>query len=570
MTIQRAGCAFLASQAESESALLTPERINEQQLLIARAAREFVDGAVRPRLTQIEAMDLDLTRQLLRQAGDLGLLGIDIPECFGGLGLDPVTSLLVAEEMGRAGSFNNSFSAHTGIASWPLIYFGTPEQKQRYLPGLSDGTVTGAYALTESGSGSDALAARTAAVLSPDGSEWILNGSKQFITNSGFADLFTVYAKAEGEKFSAFLIERDTAGFSMGAEEHKMGLRGSSTRTLQLQNVCIPRANLVGEVGRGHIVAFTILNLGRLKLAACAVGSCKHALQLATAYACERRQFGRSIVEFGLVRDKLAEMALWTYAAEAVMLRAAGLVSDAVQRLDTAIDCGGAAAEVLSEHAVECAINKVLATEALDLVADEAVQIHGGNGYMDDYEVSHIYRDARINRIFEGTNEINRLLVVNRILRHIQRGSLAAPGTWGQTPDAHGRAPWADMLRCAAGKAFEVTLDRCGHDLAEQQEVAVRLADLASDVFAVESLLPRAETAPTASRQLHQDLANLWSARAIQRAEHSCAELASFLDDERLAAGLQANLSRPSVNPIATRRRVADAVVKAGGYPLSR
>jgi alkylation response protein AidB-like acyl-CoA dehydrogenase len=570
VTVPSGSCAFLVGGPDSQAPLLTPERLDEQQRLIARAARELVDGAVRPRLKQIEAMDFDLTRTLLREAGDLGLLGIDVPECFGGLGLDLVTSTLVAEEMGRAGSFNNSFSAHTGIASWPLIYFGTAEQKQRFLPGLSDGTVTGAYALTESGSGSDALAARTTAVLSTDGAEWILNGSKQFITNSGFADLFTLYAKVDGEKFSAFLIERDTPGFSMGAEEHKMGLKGSSTRTLQLENARIPRANLLGEVGRGHIIAFTILNLGRLKLAASAVGTCKHALQIATAYACERRQFGRPIVEFGLVRDKLAEMAMWTYAAESIMLRTAGLVSYAVDTLDTSVDCGATAAQVLSEHAVECAINKVLATEALDLVADEAVQIHGGNGYMDDYEVSHIYRDARINRIFEGTNEINRLLVVNRILRHIQGGSLAAPDSWGPVRGSRAPAPWADMLRWAVGEAFEVALERYADGLAEQQEVAVRLADLASDVFTVESLILRAESAPDDDRAIHQDLADLWSARALRRAERSCAELASFLDDDRVGPSLQANLSRPAMNPIATRRRVADAVVKAGGYPLSR
>jgi alkylation response protein AidB-like acyl-CoA dehydrogenase len=570
MPVPVESCEFLIGGRESQTRPLTPERLDEQQRLIARAAREFVDGAVRPRLMQIEAMDLDLTRKLMREAGDLGLLGIDVPECFGGLGLDLVTSMLVAEEMGRAGSFNNSFSAHTGIASWPLIYFGTVKQKQRFLPGLSDGTITGAYALTEADSGSDALAARTTAVLSPDGGEWVLNGSKQFITNSGFADIFTLYAKVDGEKFSAFLIERGTPGLSMGAEEHKMGLKGSSTRALQLENVRIPKENLLGMVGRGHIIAFTILNLGRLKLAAAAVGTCKLALQLATAYACERRQFGRRIVEFGLVRDKLAEMALWTYTAETTMLRSAGLVSDAVETLDTTRDCGLAAADVLSVHAVECAINKVLATEALDLVADEAVQIHGGNGYMDDYEVSHIYRDARINRIFEGTNEINRLLVVNRMLRHLQHGSLSAPSTWGGTTDQHVRAPWADMLRAATGEAFEVALDHYRNDLAEQQEVAARLADLTSDVFAVESMILRAETAPDACRAVQQDLVDLWSAGALWRAERRCAELASFLEDERVGASLRMNLGRPAINPIATRRRVADAVIEAGGYPLSR
>jgi alkylation response protein AidB-like acyl-CoA dehydrogenase len=564
------GCEFLVGGSEKPTAL-TPERLTDQQRMIAAAAREFVDGSVRPRLVQIEAMDLDLTRQLLREAGDLGLLGIDIPESFGGLGLDLVTSMLVSEELGRAGSFNNSFSAQAGIGSWPLIYFGTPEQKQRYLPRLADGSMPAAYALTEAGSGSDALAARTTATLSPDGAEWVLNGSKQFITNSGFADLFTLYAKVDGEKFSAFLIERETPGLSMGAEEHKMGLKGSSTRTLQLENARIPRSNLLGEIGRGHIIAFTILNLGRLKLAASAVGTCKHALQLAAEYACERRQFGRPIVEFGLVRDKLAEMALWTYAAETLMLRSAGLVDEVVRSLDTAADCGAAAMEALSEHAVECAINKVLATEALDLVADEAVQIHGGNGYMDDYEVSQIYRDARINRIFEGTNEINRLLVTNRIGRQIERGGIAAPTDWGRSArHTTDLPPWADILRGAAGEAFETARERFGADLSQEQEVSARLADLAADVFAVDSVVLRAAAAPEPVRALHQDLADLWSARALQRSERICAELASYLQDDSLGASLQVNVARPARDPIAVRRRVADAVIAAGGYPLSR
>jgi alkylation response protein AidB-like acyl-CoA dehydrogenase len=568
MNATNVGGAFLVASGAPDE-VMTPERLTEQHRLIARTAREFVDGSVRPVLAAIECLDLDLTVKLLRESGELGLTGIEVSEAYGGLGLDLVTAVLVEQELARAASFSNSFSAHTGIGTWPLMYFGNVEQKRRFLPALVDGSMPTAYALTEAGSGSDALGARTTATLSADGREWVLNGTKQFITNSGFARLFTLYAKVDGERFSAFLIERGTPGFSMGTEEHKMGLKGSSTRTLQLENARIPRANLLGEVGRGHIIAFTILNLGRLKLAAGAVGACKHALQLATAYARERRQFGRLIIEFGLVRDKLAEMALWTYAAETLMMRSAGMVREAIQSLDTAADCSSLATEVLSEHAVECAINKVLATEALDLVADEAVQIHGGNGFMDDYEVSRIYRDARINRIFEGTNEINRLLVVNRILRQIDRQALPVHDVWGQSDSASSDLPpWADMLRWAASEAFEVSLERLGSRLTEQQEVAARLADLAADVFAVDSVLLRAAAAPDQSRELHRDLADLWSERSIRRSERICAELSGYLEDERVGAGLQVNVGRPARDPISIRRRVADAVVAAGGYPL--
>ncbi|MFN0072187.1 MAG: acyl-CoA dehydrogenase family protein [Chloroflexota bacterium] len=570
MVSERGGCSFLFAQGVP-GATLTPESISQSQQLIARAAREFVDHAIRPHIDQIETLDVKLTVRLLKDAGDLGLLGVDVPEQFGGLNLDLVTSMLVAAELARAGSFNVSFSGHTGIGTLPLVYFGTPAQKQKYLPGLASGRTLAAYALTEPSSGSDALAARTTARLSESGQQWILNGTKQWITNSGFADLFTLYAKVDSERFSAFLIERDTPGLSIGAEEHKMGLHGSSTCSVQLEDARIPRENLLGEVGRGHIIAFTILNLGRLKLAAGAVGACKHALALATRYAQERRQFGRAIIEFGLVRDKLAEMALQTYAAETMMLRTAGLMDASMATLDAAEDRGQAAGEVLSEYAVECAINKVLATEALDLVADEAVQIHGGNGFMDSYEISRIYRDARINRIFEGTNEINRLLITTQILRRIDRGSIALPATWGEDyppRDAAQRPPWADILRWAASEAYEVALERFGSSLPEEQEVMGRLADLTIDLFTVDSAMLRAAAVAEAERPLHQDLSDLIAARAIARSESICRDLAEYLGDERVGAGLNVIVNRPAENAILIRRRIANAVVAGNHYPL--
>jgi alkylation response protein AidB-like acyl-CoA dehydrogenase len=418
-TVPVAGGSFLIEEPDP-ARVFTPEDLSEEQRLVGQTARDFVEQEVLPVLDRIEAKEWGVTRDLLRRLGELELLGIEAPTAYGGAELDKVTALLVTEAL-AAGSFGVSYATHVGIGMEPIVYFGTPAQRERYLPPMVRGELIGAYALTEPTAGSDAMSIRTRAVRSPDGASWLLTGTKQFITNAAFADVFTVFAKVDGEKHTAFLVNRKTEGFTVGEEEHKMGIRGSSTAPLVLESARIPADHLLGEIGQGFKVAVNILNMGRFKLAAGALGACKLVLRTSLQYAGERQQFGKPLAAFGLIKHKLAEMAIRMYVAESMAYRTGGLVDETLGGVHGDAD---AAMRALEEYAVECAMNKVYASEVLDYVVDENVQIHGGYGFIEEYAAARAYRDARINRLFEGTNEINRMLTTGMLLRRAQRGRL--------------------------------------------------------------------------------------------------------------------------------------------------
>lgn len=490
--------------------VFTPEDYTDEHKLIAKTTEDFIVNEVLPELEYLEDHEFERSVRLLKQAGELGLLGADVPEEYGGIGLDKISSALIAEKFARAGGFGISHGAHVGIGSLPIVLFGSEEQKQKYLPSLAMGEKLAAYALTEPGSGSDALGARTTAKLHANGTHYVLNGEKQWITNSAFADVFIVYAKVDGEHFTAFIIEREFPGVSTGPEEKKMGIKSSSTRTLILQDALVPKENVLGEIGRGHVIAFNILNIGRYKLGVGVVGSSKRGLEISAQYANQRQQFKQPIARFPLIQEKLANMAVKIYAAESSVYRTVGLFeARASQLTDEEIKNGKAVADSVAEYAIECSLNKFFCSEVLDYVVDEGVQIHGGYGFMAEYEIERMYRDSRINRIFEGTNEINRLLVPGTLLRKAMKGELPLfqkaqliqeelmmlmPEEPGDEPLAQERylvrnAKKIGML--AAGLAVQ----KYGKSLDQEQEVLANIADIVSNVYAMESVLLRTEKA---------------------------------------------------------------------------
>lgn len=503
------GGSFLIEDLLPEQ-LYTPEDFSDEQKLMAKTTEDYIKKEVLPNIETLEKQDLELTKKLLKKAGDLGLLGADVPEEYGGIGLDKISSSLITEKFALARSFSLSYGAHVGIGSLPIVLFGTEEQKKKYLPELAAGTKFAAYALTEPGSGSDALGAKTVAKLNAEGTHYVLNGEKQWITNSGFADVFVVYAKIDGEHFSAFIVERGFEGVSTGAEEKKMGIKASSTRTLILEDVKVPKENLLGEAGKGHKIAFNILNIGRYKLAVGVVGACKRAIELAAKYANERQQFKQPIAKFTLIQNKLANMAVRAYANESSVYRTVGLFADRLDRLseEEAKD-GSKIAESIAEYAIECSLNKVFASEALDFIADEAVQIHGGYGYMAEYEVEQIYRDSRINRIFEGTNEINRLIVPSTLLRKTMKGELPllqkAQALQEELLMLMPEEPGSDTLEAQkyllknAKKVFLMIaglgVQKFGKALEHEQELLSNVADMTNDIYTMESVIVRTEKA---------------------------------------------------------------------------
>lgn len=506
------GGRFVIEESDPQHTTI-PEDFTSEQRMMSEAAMQYMEAEVLPKDAELEALNYSLTVELMQKAGEQGLLGADIPEEYGGLGLDKVSTTLLAETLARTSSFALSVGAHTGIGTLPIVFFGTHEQKEKYLPDLSSGKLIAAYCLTEPASGSDALGAKTTARLSDDGKYYKLNGSKLYITNAGFADLFIVYAKIDGEKFTAFIVERHMEGLSIGPEEHKMGIKGSSTCPLFFEDVHVPVENVLGEIGRGHIIAFNILNIGRFKLGAACLGTAKETIELASAYANVRKQFGQPISSYSLIGAKLADMNIRTYVMESMVYRIAGwmdamlsTLTESSQAYDGLSD-GQRAAKAIGEYAIECSIVKVFASEALDFISDEGVQIHGGYGYVKEYKVERIYRDSRINRIFEGTNEINRLLIPGTLLKKGMKGelplidimqelqaSLLQPQPLPNAEEVLGverhRIMQAKKLFLMIGG---IAVERYGSKLEEEQEVLSILANMMINIFAMESAYLRAK-----------------------------------------------------------------------------
>ncbi|MFC4768091.1 acyl-CoA dehydrogenase family protein [Effusibacillus consociatus] len=565
--------------------IFTPEEFNDEQKMIAKTTADFVAGEVDPHREQIEHLDIELSDKLMKKAGALGLLGADVPEEYDGMGLDKVSGSLISEYFSRAGSLAVSHSAHTGIGTLPIVYFGTKEQKQKYLPKLATGEWIGAYALTEPGSGSDALGAKATAKLSEDGKYYVLNGTKQFITNAGFADLFIVYAKIDGEKFSAFIVEKTFPGVSTGPEEKKMGIKGSSTRPLILEDVKVPVENLLGEEGRGHVIAFNILNIGRYKLGVAALGGSKYALELSAKYANERKQFGRSISSFSLIGSKLAEMNIKSFVLESLIYRIAGLYDHAFADFDYPDDLGRTAAKLIEEYAIEASIAKVFGSEVLDFCVDEGVQIHGGYGFIQEYRIEQAYRDSRINRLFEGTNEINRLLIPGTLLKKAFKGEIPLlqaaqklqSELMGMAPQMPNEGPLGteELLLEQAKKAFlmvgGLAVQKYQNKIDAQQEILANLAEILIGIFAMESAILRTNKALLkGDAPLKVAMTRAYVNDAFGRIEALGREaLAAMEEGDMLRTQLSIFKKLVRFNPINTiglKREIAAKVIEAEKY----
>ena len=580
------GGSFLIEERTPDE-IFTPEDFTEEHRMIADTTRQFVDNEVNPHLDQLEQHDWKLSRELVRQAADLGLIGANIPEEFGGLGLDQTSGALIGENVGRAASFATTLGAESGIGLLPIVYFATDAAKQKYLPRIATGELITAYALTEAGSGSDAMAAKATARLSDDGKEYILNGEKMWITNGGFADIFIVFAKVDGDKFTAFIVERQP-GLTSGAEEHKMGIKGSSTTALVLSDVRTPVENLLGEVGKGHKIAFNVLNIGRFKLGAMCAGGMKLMVQESVRYANERHQFGKSISSFGAIKAKLAEQAIRTWVGESMIYRTLGLIEAGIGAVD-AKDMD-ARLRAIEEYAAECSIIKVALSEYCDFVADEMVQIYGGYGYSADYPAERAYRDSRINRIFEGTNEINRMLIPGRLMKSALSGNLALlPAAqalmdevlspqMASFDDDDTLLATEQKLTQNAKKVALMTLGTAAQKymmkLGDQQEILMGIADIIMDTYAMETAILRArklagaqgEKAAARCLDMTRVFCNDAVGRIESRAKSTLAGMSEGDELRTLLAALRRFTKQQPMNTIAACQRIADDLIAANKY----
>ena len=585
------GGSFLLEERQTAD-VFTPEDFSEQQQMIGQTTEEFAINEILPQAEKIEHKDYAISRDLLKKAGDLGLSGVEIPEAYGGLEMDKVTAAIIADNIAKYAGFATTWGAHSGIGLLPIVYFGTEEQKKKYLPRLASGDIVGAYALSEATSGSDALNCRTRAVLSPDGKHYILNGEKMWITNAAFADLFTIFAKIDGEKFSAFLVEKSFLGISHGAEEHKMGIRGSSTCPIILNDCHVPVENLLGEVGKGHIIAFNILNIGRFKLGAMCVGGARVSIESAVAYAKQRKAFGKTIGDFGLVREKIANMATLIYVGESLVFRTVGMMDTLLGEIDSASPTADKdRRKAIEEYAVECSILKVWGSEMIDYVVDETLQIYAGYGFVEEYPAERAYRDARINRIFEGTNEINRLIITGFLLKRAMNGQLPlmpaikklmdevlsgpSVGEEIEGPLAEERKLVAQAKKLGLFVAGSAT-QKYMQSIQDQQEVMGAIADMTIEIYAMESAVLRAqkmvEQKGESSAALAIAMTRVYLTQAQEKIEAAAKKVIADVaegDMLRTQLAIVRRLAKyDPFNTIALRQQIAQKTIEAGKYQL--
>ncbi|MGE5736805.1 MAG: acyl-CoA dehydrogenase family protein [Acidobacteriota bacterium] len=587
-----AGASFLLEERQPAE-IFTPEDFNEQHQLIAQTTEDFAENEIVPNIEKIEHKDFSVTRELLKKAGELGLTAVDVPEAYGGMEMDKVTSAIIGERIAKYAGFATTWGAHTGIGLLPIVYFGTEEQKKKYLSRLVSGEIVGAYALSEASSGSDALNCRARAQLSSDGKFYVLNGEKMWITNAGFADLFTVFAKIDGEKFTAFLIEKSFPGFSVGGEEHKMGIRGSSTCPLILNDCKVPLENVLGDIGKGHIIAFNILNVGRFKLGAMCVGGARVSLQHAIEYAKQRKAFNKVIADFGLIREKLANMAVGIYTGESMVYRTVGMMDVALDEVDkSSTTAAQDIRKAIEEYAVECSIIKVWGSEMIDYVVDETVQVYGGYGFVEEYPAERAYRDARINRIFEGTNEINRLIITGFLLKRAMSGQLplmpaikklmdevlSGPslGEDLEGPMAEERKLVTNAKKLglfAAGAATQKYMQA----IQDQQEVMGAIADMVIETYAMESAVLRTqkliENNGESASALPIAMTHVYLSQAMETIEAAARKVIAAVAEGDMLKTQMAILRRLAkhdpFNTVAARQKISERVLEAGKYVLA-
>ena len=585
------GGSFLIEEHNLDD-VFTPEDLSEEHQQIAQTTQEFARNEILPNLEKIEHKQFEVTRELIRKACEIGIGNVDIPEQYGGSEMDKIASAIINEHISVSGSFSVSFGGHTGIGTLPIVYFGTPEQKAKYLPKLATGEWVAAYALSESTSASDAMNARTKAVLSLDGKEWILNGEKMWITNGGFADVYVVFAKVDGEKFSAFIVERKFPGFQAGAEEKKMGIRGSSTTPIILNDCRVPRENLLGEIGKGHVIAFNILNVGRFKLGAGVIGGARNSLNHSVAYAKQRKAFGKTLADFGMIKEKLAQMAVGVYAGESMSYRTVGMIDAQLSDIDrNASDVYKQIAKGIEEYAVECSILKVWASEMLNYVVDETVQIHGGYGFVEEYPAERAYRDSRVNRIFEGTNEINRMIITGWLLKRAMSGQLALmPAIQKLTEEimsGGGSEPLEGVLaaeRTLVSNAKKAGLMLAGAAsqkymmaLSDQQEILAAIADMVIETYAMDSVVLRTQKLierEGESRCQHAvAMAQVSLTLSLNRIEAAARKVVAAVAEGDMLRTQLVILRRlfkyEPFNTIALTQQIANRMIEAGKYVVS-